>query len=122
MHPGIGSALTQPWLGAIIRRMYIIIAALIAVIFALASAVVVLWRRTRRVSLGLDEITEDTLKALYYLSRQQPFVRSRDLIRAADLQPGRYALIASELRRRGWAQPEADALRISPAGTGARWS
>ncbi len=99
------------------------VAALIAVIVALAVAIValsialvVLWRQTRRVSLGLDEITEDTLKALYHLSRQQPLVRPRDLIRAADLQPGRYELIESELRRRDWAQSEAGALQISRAG------
>ncbi len=98
-------------------------AALIAVIVALSSAVivlsaalVVLWRRTRRIALGLDEITEDTLKALYHLSRQQPLVRARDLIRAADLQPGRYTLIESELHRRGWAQAEGGALQISRAG------
>jgi manganese transport protein len=96
--------------------MNILVAALIAVILALSIVVVILWRQTRRVSLGLDEITEDVLKTLYHLSRQQPLVRSRDLIRAADLQPGRYGLIESELRRRGWAQAEGDALRISPAG------
>lgn len=94
----------------------VLIAALIAVILALSAAVILLWRQTRRVALGLDEITEDVLKTLYHLSRQQPLVRPRDLIRAADLQPGRYALIASELRRRGWAQAEGDALRISLAG------
>ncbi len=109
--------------------MIYLIGILVAIIVALSIAVVVLWRRTRRVSLGLDEITEDTLKALYHLSREQPspdgqpgLVRSRDLIRAADLQPGRYALIASELHRRGWAAElgsaaEGDALRISQAGT-----
>jgi len=94
----------------------ILIAALIFVNLALCVAVILLWRQTRRVSLGLDEITEDVLKALYHLSRQQPLVRPRDLIRAADLQPGRFALIESELRRRGWAQAEGEALHISPAG------
>ena len=60
--------------------MNILVAALIAVILALSIVVVILWRQTRRVSLGLDEITEDVLKTLYHLSRQQPLVRSRDLI------------------------------------------
>lgn len=96
--------------------MTYLIAFLVIVIVALSVAVVVLWRQTRRITLGLDEIAEDTLKALYHLSRQQPLVRSRALIRAADLQPGRYALIASELQRRGWATAEGDALRLSDSG------
>ncbi len=96
--------------------MNILVAALSALILALSVAVVVLWRQTRRISLGLDEITEDTLKALYHLSRQQLLVQPRDLIRAADLQPGRYPLIETELRRRGWAQAEGGALQISPPG------
>ncbi len=99
-----------------VAALIAVIIALAVAVVALAIAVVVLWRRTRRVSLGLDEITEDTLKALYHLSRQQPLVRPRDLIRAADLQPGRYALIESELRRRDWAQSEAGALQLSRAG------
>ncbi len=100
--------------------MNYLVAGLIAVILVLSIAVIMLWRQTRRVSLGLNEITEDTLKALYHLSRQQPLVRQRDLIRAADLQPGRFALIESELRRRGWAQAEGEALRIASAGESAR--
>jgi len=96
--------------------MIYLIAFLLLVIAVLSIALIVLWRQTRRVSLGLDEIAEDTLKALYYLSRQTPLVRSRDLVRAADLQPGRYPLIASELTRRGWASAAGEALRISPAG------
>lgn len=96
--------------------MNYLVAALIAIIFVLSVAVILLWRQTRRVSLGLDEITEDVLKTLYHLSRQRPLVRPRDLIRAAELQPGRYALIESELRRRGWAQAEGDALLISSSG------
>ncbi len=99
-----------------VAALIAVIIALAVAVVALAIAVVVLWRRTRRVSLGLDEITEDNLKGLYHLSRQQPLVRPRDLIRAADLQPGRYALIESELRRRDWAQSEAGALQISRAG------
>lgn len=89
---------------------------LVAVIAALSVAVVILWRRTQRVALGLDEITEDTLKALYHLSRQEPLIRPRALVRAANLQPGRYALIASELTRRRWAEAEGDALRITRSG------
>lgn len=96
--------------------MNLVLAALVAVIIMLSIAVVVLWRQARRISLGLDEITEDTLKALYYLTRQQPIVRTRDLVRAADLQPGRYTLVASELRRRGWAQGAAETLQITHAG------
>lgn len=40
----------------------------------------------------------------------------RDLIRAADLQPSRYALVASELIRRKWAEVEDEALRITRPG------
>ncbi len=96
--------------------MLYIVAALVAVIIGLAIAVIILWRQTRRISLGLDEIAEDTLKALYHLSRDEPLVAPRDLIRAADLQPGRYALIASELTRRKWAEAEGQALRITRPG------
>ena len=96
--------------------MLYLIAFLIAVIVALSVIVVILWRQTRRIALGLDEIAEDTLKALYHLSREKPIVRASDLIRAADLQPGRFPLIVKELTRRGWAQADRDTLRALPAG------
>jgi len=96
--------------------MLYLIAFLIAVIVALSVIVVILWRQTRRIALGLDEIAEDTLKALYHLSREKPVVRASDLIRAADLQPGRFPLIVKELTRRGWAQADRDTLRALPAG------
>jgi manganese transport protein len=96
--------------------MLYLIAFLIAVIVALSVIVVILWRQTRRIALGLDEIAEDTLKALYHLSREKPIVRASDLIRAADLQPGRFPLIVKELTRRGWAQADKDTLRALPAG------
>ncbi len=57
-----------------------LIAFLIAAIVALSVIVVILWRQTHRVALGLDEIAEDTLKALYHLSREKPIVRASDLI------------------------------------------
>lgn len=96
--------------------MIYLIVFLLAVIVALSVAVVVLWRRTRHVALGLDELAEDTLKALYHLSREKPVVRASDLIRAADLAPGRLPLIAQELARRGWAQADKEALHILPVG------
>jgi manganese transport protein len=96
--------------------MQYLVAFLLVIILILSVALVMLWRRSRRVSLGLDEIAEDTLKALYHLSREHAPVRQRDLIRAADLQPGRYDLIVSELVRRGWAETEAEGLRITRAG------
>lgn len=96
--------------------MIYVIAALVVIILILIAVIIVLWRRTRRVSLGLDEITEDTLKALYHLSRQESPVQPRALIRAADLQPGRYALVASELTRRKWAEAAGEALRITRPG------
>jgi manganese transport protein len=101
----------------------VIIAVLVVVIIALSVAVVMLWRRTRQVVYGVDEVAEDALKALYHLGRGGQLVLSRELIRAADLQPRRYPTIAGELRRRKWAAVEADAgaagepgLRITPEG------
>ena len=63
--------------------MLYVIASLVGVILALVVVVVVLLRRTRRAVLGLDEIAEDSLKALYSLSREKPTVRPNDLARAA---------------------------------------
>jgi len=89
---------------------------LVGVIIAQFVIIVLLWRKTQRVSLGLDEISEDTLKALYHLSREKPAVRTSDLIRAAELQPGRVPMIAAELKRRGWAKVEKEIIRITPPG------
>jgi len=96
--------------------MSYVIAFLIVVIVAQSVVIVTLWRKTRHTALGLDELAEDTLKALYHLSREKPVVRASDLIRAADLQPGRFPLIVKELTRRGWAQADKDTLRALPAG------
>ncbi len=98
----------------IIFILLLIIAGLLVVIYRL-------WQETRRVGLGLDEIAEDTLKALYHLSREPSQaspgeVRASDLIRSADLQPGRFPLIQAELKRRGWIEGADGRLRISPAG------
>jgi hypothetical protein len=70
-------------------NMLYLILFLVVVIIAQGIIILVLWRRTQRVALGLDEITEDTLKALYHLSREKPTIRISDLVRAADLQPER---------------------------------
>ena len=101
----------------------IIIAALLLIIIALSVAVIMLWRRSRQVVYGVDEVAEDALKALYHLGRGGQLVLARELIRAADLQPGRYPIIAGELRRRKWVAVEDDAgtagepgLRITPEG------
>ncbi len=98
-----------------------IIAVLLLIIVALSVAVVVLWRRSREVVFGLDEIAEDVLKSLYHLGRQSPVVSSRDLIRGSELQPNRYPIIAAELERRKWAVVDSPpsggpGLRITPAG------
>lgn len=94
----------------------IAIAVLLLIIIVLSVAVVTLWRRTREVVYGVDEVAEDAVKALYHLGRDGASVPSRDLIRAADLQPGRYAVIAAELERRKWAELEGDGIKITPAG------
>lgn len=89
---------------------------LTAILLAQTGVIIRLWRQTRRTALGLDEITEDTLKVVYHLSRQQPQVRRRDLVRAADLQPARLPAILAELARRGWAQTNPQTVHILPAG------
>ena len=94
----------------------VIILILIAVIFVLLFIIFRLWQQTRRVALGLDEIAEDTLKALYHLTRQSPQVQGNDLVRAAGLQPGRLPLILAELERRSWAKQLDDTVSILPAG------
>jgi Mn-dependent DtxR family transcriptional regulator len=100
----------------IIALLVGIIIILVIAVIALAVAVVVLLRRTRRAVLGLDELAEDALKALYHLSHEKPIVRASDLVRATDLRPNRLSLIVAELVRRGWAQTEGrlgdNALRI----------
>jgi len=93
-----------------------VIVMLTMAVIALSVAVVVLWRRTRRAALGLDELAEDTLKALYHLSREKPVVRASDLARAAELQPNRLPMIVAELSRRDWAHADKDVLRIAPPG------
>ena len=93
-----------------------IIAILVLIILALSAAVVILWRRTGQVVDGLDEVSEDALKALYHLSRQSPTVSPCDLIRSAELEPSRYPIIASELQRRRWAELGGDGVRITVAG------
>jgi manganese transport protein len=97
-------------------RVPYLIVFLIAVIVVQSIVIVALWRRTRHTTLGLDELAEDALKALYHLSREKLTVRANDLIRAADLQPGRFPLIVKELRQRGWAQADGSSLRILAAG------
>ena len=100
----------------------VIIAVLVLIIIALSVAVVMLWRRTRQVVYGVDEVAEDALKALYHLGHGGQLVLARELIRAADLQPSRYPVISGELRRRKWvaiedeSEPGDPALRITPEG------
>jgi manganese transport protein len=96
--------------------MLYLILLLIAIIIAQSVVIVALWRRTRRITLGLDEVAEDTLKSLYYLSHEKPSVRANDLIRAAEVQPKRFPMIMAELRRRGWARADKETLSIMPAG------
>src|SRR5512139_1273110 len=95
---------------------YLIILALVAIVIGQFLVIVRLRRQARQEALGLDEVAEDAIKSLYHLSREQPVVPDRDLIRSAELQAGRFQMIQTELERRGWAQAEDRALRILPAG------
>lgn len=61
---------------------YLLITILTVIVIAQSTAIVMLWRRSKRVSFGLDEITEDALRELYHLSREEPDVRENDLQRA----------------------------------------
>jgi manganese transport protein len=104
----MGSSSTIPWI-TLIFILILIIAGLLVIIYRL-------WRQTRRVQLGLDEITEDALKELYHLSRQETPVRSSDLVRAAGLQSERLFLVQGELVLRGWAKIDQQKIAILPAG------
>lgn len=93
-----------------------LIAVLVLVIIVQAVLIVLLWRRSKQVVLGLDEVAEDTLKVLYHLSRQKTPVRRSELIRGADLQPARMPLIVEEMARRKWVALEGETLTLLPAG------
>lgn len=95
----------------------VLIGVLLIIILAQSYFTFRLWRKSKRTSLGLDEITEDTLKTLYHLSRENDNIKSSNLIRAADLQPDRFTLILSELRRRNWADAsDENSIHILPDG------
>jgi Mn-dependent DtxR family transcriptional regulator/Fe2+ transport system protein FeoA len=89
---------------------------LFAIITGLLVVIFRLWRQTRQIGLGLDEITEDALKTLFNLTREKPVIPNKDLIRGADLQPARFAMIQAELKRRGWAETDPQTTRILPGG------
>lgn len=97
-------------------NLYLIIAVLIAIIIAQSIVIFLLWKRTQRVSFGLDEMAEDALKELYHLSREEPRVHESDLVRAADLHSGRLQLVLAEMTRRKWAQSDGKTIQILPAG------
>ncbi len=94
----------------------VVIIILVGIIAIQAYFLYTLWRQSKRVSLGLDEIAEDTIKVLYHLTREQDSIPVSHLIRAADLQPGRWPLILSELLRRNWILSEGEAIQILPDG------
>jgi len=96
--------------------LYAIIVFLIVVILIQSYVIFRLWKKTRRESLGLDEVAEDALKVLYHLTREQPEVSDRDLVRAAELQPDRFPKILNELERRGWARHEKNRIQILRSG------
>lgn len=96
--------------------LYIIIFVLLAVVLVQAYIIYRLWRQTRQVALGLDEVAEDVIKELYHLTREQKSVRPQDLIRAADLQPNRFPAILSELERRGWVRQVDGGIAIQRSG------
>lgn len=89
---------------------------LIAIILALLVVIYRLWKQTQRSALGLDELAEDILKALYRLLRTKPDVRSNYLVCAAGLQPDRTFAILLELTRRSWAKLDGETIQILPAG------
>ena len=95
-----------------VNGIYGLIFFLVAIILLQSYFIYRLWRQTQQVALGVDEVAEDTLKELYHLTREQKEVRTRDLVRAADLQHGRFPAILSELERRGWAKSDQNDILI----------
>jgi manganese transport protein len=89
--------------------LFLIILGLLVVIYRL-------WRQTRRVSIGLDEIAEDTLKELYYLSREQTVVREKDIMRAANLHASRFPAVKDEMLKHCWVEISRDMVIILPEG------
>ena len=71
-----------------------LIVILLLIIMGLLVVIYRLWRQTQRVSLGLDEVAEDTLKELYYLSRQQPAVKESDLQTLQQENPNLHVTLA----------------------------
>jgi len=96
--------------------VYLVIIILLGLVLAQAVIIVLLWRRSRKVDLGLDEVAEDVLKALYHLSRQKSPVSRSELVRGADIQPARSLIIIEEMKRRKWITIEGENLTILPAG------
>jgi Mn-dependent DtxR family transcriptional regulator/Fe2+ transport system protein FeoA len=97
-----------------IASIFIII--LVTIILVQGYFLIRLSRQSHRVSLGLDEIVEDTLKTIYHLTREQNPIPVNHLIRAADLQPKRWPMILSELLKRNWVTLDQNQLEISPTG------
>ncbi len=104
----------------LILILVIVIAGLLVVIYRLR-------RESRRIWLGLDEVAEDTLKALHNLS--SPLapgtapdlagfapVRSTDLVRQAELQPERLPMILAEMQRREWVVVDGEWVTLLLAG------
>lgn len=97
-------------------NLYWVIGVLILIVMVQAILIFLLWRRSRQVVLGLDEIAEDTLKVLYHLSRQKAPVSRSELIRGADIQPARCPIIVEEMTRRKWVLLQGENLILLPAG------
>ncbi len=93
-----------------------ITAVLVIIILIQTVLIAWLWRRNRRVILGLDEVAEDALKVLYHLSRQKSPVKRFELVRGAELQPARLPAIIEEMVRRKWITVDGEDLLILPPG------
>jgi manganese transport protein len=94
----------------------ILIVILIFIIIIQFGVIIRLRRQKQRVVLGLDELSEDVLKALYHLTREQAQVRKNDLVRATEIQSQRLPMVLIELERRGWARLQEGVILMLPAG------
>lgn len=97
-------------------NIYWVVAVLVLIVIIQTILIFLLWRRSKRVVLGLDEVAEDALKALYHLSRQKSPVTRRELIRGAEIHPDRFPMIVEEMMRRKWIFMDGENLTLLPAG------
>ena len=100
----------------------IFIAILVLIILAFSITVVILWRRTRQVVFGLDEVAEDALKALYHLGRQSPPFPRVTLFAAQNSSRAAIRSLHPSCRGEDGPRPGAMACALRLTASAGRWS